>query len=165
MTRLECLAPIIPAEARLAVLGSFPGEASLRAQQYYAHPRNQFWRILSALWGEDLVHAAYPRRVDALHRHGLAVWDVYASCHRQGSLDSAIRQAEPNDLNRLLELAPGLRAVAHNGAASAREMSRTRALGVAVHRLPSTSPAHASWSLARKLDAWRVVFEEAGVWA
>lgn len=162
MTRLECLAPIIPPEARLAVLGSFPGEASLRAQQYYAHPRNQFWPILSALWGEDLVHAAYTERVAALHRHGLAVWDVYASCHRQGSLDSAIREAEPNDLAQMLERAPGLRAVAHNGAASAREMARTRALGVAVHRLPSTSPAHASWSLARKLDAWRVVFAQAG---
>lgn len=162
MTRLECLAPIIPPKARLAVLGSFPGEASLRAQQYYAHPRNQFWPILSALWGEDLVHAACTERVGALHRHGLAVWDVYASCRRQGSLDSAIREAEPNDLAQLLERAPGLRAVAHNGSASARERARTRGLGVAVHRLPSTSPAHASWSLARKLDAWRVVFAQAG---
>jgi hypoxanthine-DNA glycosylase len=163
MTLLEGLPPIIPRRARLAVLGSFPGEASLRAQQYYAHPRNQFWPMLSALWEVDLATASYPQRVDELHRRGLALWDAHASCRRAGSLDSAIRDAVPNDLGRLLREAPGLRVVAHNGGESARAMARTRALGLSVHRLPSTSPAHASWSFARKLEAWQAVFAQAGL--
>ena len=163
MTVHQGLAPIVPPGARLAVLGSFPGEASLRAQQYYAHPRNQFWPILSALWGVDLVGADYAGRVAELHRRGLALWDVYASCRRSGSLDSAIRDAVPNELQLLRQRAPGLRAVAHNGGESARAMARTRALGLAVHRLPSTSPANASWSFARKLQAWREVFEASGL--
>ena len=163
MSVLQGLPPILPRGARLAVLGSFPGEASLRAQQYYAHPRNQFWPMLSALWGVDLSRADYPRRVEELHRRGLALWDVHASCRRAGSLDSAIREAVPNDLGRLLREAPGLRVVAHNGGESARAMVHTRALGLSVHRLPSTSPAHASWSFERKLQAWRAVFAEAGL--
>ena len=163
MTVHQGLEPIVPAQARLAVLGSFPGEASLRAQQYYAHPRNQFWPILSSLWGVDLVQADYASRVAELHRRGLALWDVHASCRRKGSLDSAIRDAVPNDLAQLLRRAPGLRAVAHNGGESARALARTRALGLAVYRLPSTSPANASWSFDRKLQAWREVFEAAGL--
>lgn len=158
---LEGLAPILPPHARLVVLGSFPGEASLRARQYYAHPRNQFWPILSALWGVDLAAAPYAARIAELHRRGLALWDVYASCRRAGSLDSAIRDAVPHDLGRLLREAPGLRVAAHNGGESARAMAATRALGLSVHRLPSTSPANAGWSFARKLEAWRAAFGEA----
>ena len=160
---LACLGPVVGRETRLVILGSFPGEASLAAQQYYAHPRNHFWRILSGIWGEDLVSLPYPARLDALRARRVGLWDVYASCNRQGSLDSAIRDAVPNPLGRLLEAAPSLVAVAHNGGESARSMKLTRALGVAVHRLPSSSPANASWSLARKIDAWRVVLDEVGV--
>jgi hypoxanthine-DNA glycosylase len=145
------------------VLGSFPGEASLRAQQYYAHPRNHFWPILSAIWGVDLVALPYRRRLAVVCERGLGVWDVYASCWREGSLDSAIEAAVPNDLAGLRRRAPQLRAVAHNGGESARSMAVTRALGVAVIRLPSTSPANASWSFERKLAAWREVFDEHGI--
>jgi hypoxanthine-DNA glycosylase len=84
---------------------------------------------------------------------------VYAACRRVGSLDSAIREPQPNDLARLQWLAPGLRAVAHNGGESARTMRLTAALGLAVFKLPSTSPANASWSFERKLAAWRAAFE------
>jgi hypoxanthine-DNA glycosylase len=137
--------------------------ASLAAQQYYAHPRNQFWPILSALWGVDLVVQPYARRIAEARRRGLAIWDVYAACRRDGSLDSAIEAAEPNDLAGLVARLPKLEAIAHNGGESARAMRVTRALGLPVHRLPSTSPANASWRFERKLSAWRDVFSSVGL--
>ena len=156
---LEGLGPVVGADTRLIVLGSFPGVASLRAQQYYGHPRNHFWAILGALWQTDLMSASYPQRLDAARAHGLGLWDVYASCSREGSLDSAIVDAQLNDLASLTRIAPGLRAVVHNGGESARAMRHTRALGLPVVQLPSTSPANASWSFERKLAAWRGVFD------
>ncbi|WP_140628494.1 DNA-deoxyinosine glycosylase [Methylibium rhizosphaerae] len=155
---LSGLAPVIGPATRLVVLGSFPSEASLAAQQYYAHPRNHFWPILGALWQVDLRQLPYAERIELVRERGLGIWDVYASCRREGSLDSAIEDALPNDLASLLLRAPRLAAIAHNGGESARSMRVTRALGLAVHRLPSTSPANASWSFERKLAAWREVF-------
>ena len=160
---LQGLAPVIAPHTRLVVLGSFPGEVSLTTQQYYGHPRNHFWPILSALWSTDLRALHYADRLKFILGKGLGIWDVYASCRREGSLDSAIEDARPNDLPMLKRLAPDLRAIAHNGGESARSMPVTRALGVPVHRLPSTSPANASWSFERKLAAWREVFAEHGL--
>lgn len=162
---LHGLAPVIAPNTRLIVLGSFPSVASLAAQQYYAHPRNHFWPILSALWDVDLKALPYLDRLEEVRRHGLGIWDVYAACRREGSLDSAIEAAQLNDLAGLRERAPQLVAVAHNGGESARSMRNTRALGLPVMRLPSTSPANASWSFERKLAAWREAFEQAGVMA
>lgn len=161
--RLVGLAPICAPAARLLLLGSFPSVASLQAQQYYGHPRNQFWRILGTLWGQDLPAQAYAARVAAAHAHGLAIWDVYASCERAGSLDTAIRAARPNDLAALVSQLPDLQAIAHNGGESARSLRVTAALGLPVYRLPSTSPANASWSFERKLAAWREVFARHGL--
>lgn len=161
--RLCGLAPVIDDRVRLVVLGSFPGAASLAAGQYYAHPRNHFWPVLSALWGRDLRALPYDERLEAMKAHGVGLWDVYAACVREGSLDSAIQSPEPNDLGLLRRLAPKLEAVAHNGGESARARRVTEALGVAVARLPSTSPANASWSFERKLAAWRALFEAHGV--
>ena len=152
---LRGLAPVIGPRTRLLVLGSFPGVASLQAQQYYGHPRNHFWPLVGALWQVDLKPLAYAERIAWLLDQGLGLWDVYASCRRVGSLDSAIRDAELNDLAGLRLLAPALAAVAHNGGESSRAMRHTRALGVPVFRLPSSSPANASWTFARKLEAWR----------
>ena len=163
MKRLQGLGPVIDADTRMVVLGSFPGVASLQAQQYYGHPRNHFWAILGALWHLDLGNAPYAQRLAAARAHGLGLWDVYASCRREGSLDSAIEAAQPNDLVSLTRLAPGLRAIAHNGGESARSMRVTRALGLPALKLPSTSPANASWSFERKLAAWRAALEEHGV--
>ncbi len=160
---LDGLAPVVDDRTRLLVLGSFPGVASLQAQQYYGHPRNHFWPILSALWQVDLTGASYPQRLAEVRARGLGIWDVYASCEREGSLDSAIENARLNDLAGLKRRAPRLEAIAHNGGESARAMRHTRALGLPVHRLPSTSPANASWSFERKLAAWRAVFEEHGI--
>ncbi|MGI9216636.1 MAG: DNA-deoxyinosine glycosylase [Hydrogenophaga sp.] len=158
MTRLVGLPPVIGPATRLLVLGSFPGVASLRAQQYYGHPQNQFWKILSALWAVDLVEMSYAARVEAVRERGLGIWDVYGACEREGSLDSAIRNAELNDFAWLRQQCPRLQAIAHNGGESFRHAKHTQALGLPVHPLPSTSPANASWSFERKLLAWRDVF-------
>jgi len=157
------LAPVIARDTRLVVLGSFPGAASLAAAQYYAHPRNDFWRLLGAIWSMDLVAMPYRQRLGCIRAHGLGLWDVYAACRREGSLDSAIEDAQLNDLASLRRRAPGLRAIAHNGGESARSMRITATLGLTVLRLPSSSPANASWSFERKLQAWRAVFVEHGV--
>jgi hypoxanthine-DNA glycosylase len=163
--RLVGLPPVISRGTKLVILGSFPGVVSLAAQQYYAHPRNHFWPIVGALLGADLVARPYEQRLALLRERGLGLWDVYAACLREGSLDSAIEAAEHNDLAGLKRRAPGLAAIAHNGGESARSMRITGALGLPVYRLPSTSPANASWSFERKLAAWREVFERAGLCA
>ena len=157
------LPPVLAPDVHVLILGSFPGLASLAARQYYAHPRNHFWPILSALWNVDLVALPYVQRIAEVRARGLGVWDVYAACRREGSLDTAIEDAQLNDLASLRRRAPRLEAVAHNGGESARAMRHTLALGVPVYRLPSTSPANASWSFERKLAAWREVFEQHGI--
>lgn len=164
--RLTGLPPIVSSNTRLLILGSFPGVASLAKQQYYGHPQNQFWRILQAIWpssagGESA--GSYEKRSEWLLARGLGVWDVYASCERQGSLDTAIRHPKVNDFAALLQRCPHLASVAHNGGESFRHAKHTAALGLVVHKLPSTSPANASWSFERKLAAWREVMVAAGL--
>jgi len=155
VTRLYGLSPIADGEARVLILGSFPSAASLAVQQYYAHRQNQFWRILSAVLGTPLVAAEYSARQSAVKAAGLAIWDVFASCERDGSLDSAIRDARENDFDLLLAKAPALRRVCFNGQAAGRFASRISASGLETRVLPSTSPANATWSFERKLAAWR----------
>jgi len=147
----------------LLVLGSFPGVASLRAQQYYAHPRNQLWRILGELWGSPLQERPYAERLSCLLDNGLGLWDAYACCRRRGSLDQAIEDAVPNDLARLRQQAPALLAVAHNGGESARARRAAQALGYTAYRLPSTSPANAGWPFERKCQAWAEVLVACGL--
>src|SRR4051812_25626492 len=95
--RLACFPPVIDRNTHALILGSFPGAASLAAQQYYAHPRNQFWRLLSAVLGEDLVSLPYERRLKRVLAYHVGLWDVIAACEREGSLDSAIRHPRSND--------------------------------------------------------------------
>ena len=161
--RLHGLPPVIGRRTRLLVLGSFPGLASLQAQQYYAHPRNHFWPIVGAVWGLDLVAMPYAQRLIEAKKRGLGLWDAYASCRRQGSLDQAIEDAEFNDLLGLRKAAPQLNWVLHNGGESARVASHVRALGFQSLRLPSTSPANASWSFEAKRAAWQAAFSTAGI--
>ncbi|WP_225784163.1 DNA-deoxyinosine glycosylase [Xenophilus sp. Marseille-Q4582] len=163
---LQGLAPVAGPGTVLLILGSFPGVRSLQLQQYYAHPQNQFWKILQALWPQHPLPGAsqpggYAARCRWLLDRGLGLWDVYARCTRSGSLDSAIRDAVPNDIAGLK--LPRLKAVAHNGGESFRHARHTAQLGVPVHRLPSTSPANASWTFERKLGAWRAVVAEQGL--
>lgn len=167
--RLLGLPPVVGTGTRLLILGSFPSVKSLQLQQYYAHPQNHFWKILQALWPGDPLPARehYAQRCAWAQAHGLGIWDVYASCEREGSLDSAIRRAEVNDFAALRARCPQLRLIAHNGGESFRHAKAVRAaLGVEhfpLVQLPSTSPANASWSFERKLAAWREAALQAGI--
>ncbi|SFQ12218.1 G/U mismatch-specific uracil-DNA glycosylase [Variovorax sp. 770b2] len=157
---LTGLAPIVSPGTVVLILGSFPGVRSLAQQQYYAHPQNQFWKILQAVWPDHPLPTgadSYAAKKAWLLDRGLGVWDVYAACEREGSLDSAIRAPVANDIAGLK--LPRLAAIAHNGGESFKHARHTRTLGVPVYQLPSTSPANASWSFERKLAAWREVFD------
>ena len=163
--RLQGISPIAGSHTHLLILGSFPGVASLQAQQYYAHPQNKFWPLLAALWPQHPMpdRSDYAGRCAWLLERGLGVWDVYDSCERQGSLDSAIRTPQVNDFAALQRRCPQLRAVAHNGGESYKHAKQLQGLGWEVYKLPSTSPANASWSWERKLSAWREVMQAAGL--
>ncbi|MBZ2207853.1 DNA-deoxyinosine glycosylase [Massilia soli] len=155
LTTLSGLAPVVDANTRVLVLGSFPGAASLAAGQYYAHPRNQLWRLLSAVLGDELAALPYAERLPRLLAHRFGLWDVLAACEREGSLDSGIRNAAANDFERLRTLCPRLETVGFNGQASGKFAPRFAAEGYRTLVLPSTSPAHAAMSFEAKLAAWR----------
>lgn len=146
--------PIVDERAHVLILGSFPSEASLAAAQYYAHRQNQFWRVLAAVLGAPLTGMDYVQRQAALRDAGIAVWDVYARCERDGSLDSDIRNPEINDFSMLRKLAPCLRRVCFNGKTAARFVRMMSELGYETRVLPSTSPAY-TLAFDRKLAAWR----------
>jgi hypoxanthine-DNA glycosylase len=154
---LTGLAPVLDVRTRILVLGSFPGAASLAAQQYYAHPRNLLWPILSALTGEPLAALPYDERLPRLLAHGFGLWDVLGACEREGSLDSAIRKPAANDFARLRELCPLLGTVGFNGQTSGKFAPQFAAEGYRTVVLPSTSPAHASLTLAQKLEQWKIL--------
>jgi len=161
--RIECFPSIADAGATVLVLGSMPGAESLRAGQYYAHPRNAFWPIMGELFGAG-PGLDYPERARVLKANGVALWDVLASCVRQGSLDSAIAEDAANDFAAFFLAHPGIGRVFFNGAMAekcfhkaVRHVPASRPLRFL--RLPSTSPAHASLSYAQKLEAWRAVAE------
>ncbi|AWV07048.1 DNA-deoxyinosine glycosylase [Marilutibacter maris] len=169
--RLRGLAPIVGANARVLVLGSMPGVASLDAGRYYAHARNHFWPFMGELVGAS-PELPYPERSARLAAAGIALWDVIASCRRQGSLDSAIRDAEANDFPAFLAHHTSIGSLLFNGAAAEAAFMRQvePALarlglsdGLRYCRLPSTSPANAAQPRAAKLAAWRAALNEAGI--
>lgn len=152
--------PIIGRGARLLILGTLPGDQSLRRRQYYAHPRNSFWPLVAAL-EEDVAPVAYARRVALLKRRRIALWDVLRSATRTGSLDTAIRNAVPNDFEAFFARHPGIAAVAFNGQ-KARDLFRRHVAseaalenrGIAMLVLPSSSPTHVK-PFPEKLAAWQ----------
>ncbi|MCY0388590.1 DNA-deoxyinosine glycosylase [Robbsia sp. Bb-Pol-6] len=154
---LAGFAPVLDARTRTLILGSFPGVASLGAAQYYAHPRNQFWRLIGTVLNEDLVSLAYPERLNCLLSHGIGLWDVLAACHRDGSLDAAIRHARPNDFASLRAQAPQLATLGFNGKTAGRFAPLLAAAGYRTLVLPSSSPANAMLSFEQKLAAWRAL--------
>ena len=146
-------------DARLFILGSLPGDASLVAARYYAHPSNQFWRLLGQVLGEDLPALGYAKRLDRLAARQIGLWDVIASASRRGSLDQAIRDAQHNRIDHLLRDYPDLRAIAFNGAtasATGRRLIGAAPAGVTLVDLPSSSAANTR-SLAEKAKGWSVL--------
>lgn len=152
--QLVGLPPIVDAGVRVLILGSFPSPASLAAQRYYAHPQNQFWRLLADVLAVPLFDLDYAGRQRALLAAGIGVWDVYGLCQREGSLDSAIRAAQPNDFTCVTRVATRLRRVCFNGKTAARFAPRLASQGFDTCVLPSSSPAY-TLAFASKLALWR----------
>lgn len=163
--RKRSFPPIADARARLLILGSLPGDRSLAEQRYYAHPQNQFWRLIGPAIGRELAALDYDARCQVLQEAGVALWDVMASAERPGSTDAAILSPLANDLAGLIATLPNLRAIAFNGATAHRH--GLKALGPLAERysviaLPSSSPLH-TVGLAVKAPAWGALRELLGV--
>lgn len=155
-----CFAPICGENAHTLILGTMPSAASLAQAFYYGHPRNAFWPMMFELLGESYASAPEQKQ-SLLVRHGIALWDVAASCERQGSLDSAIRHPVPNDIPGLLRQNPGIERILFNGSAAQtlfRRLLPGAGEGLLCARLPSTSPAY-TLPYAQKRAAWAIYIQ------
>lgn len=158
--RKQSFPPVVRRDTRLLILGSLPGERSLAAGQYYAHPRNLFWRLMEAVIDTPLGPLDYTDRLEALLAHKVGLWDAVQSATRRGSLDADMREIEAADLPSLTATLPDLRAVAFNGRASEKTAQPQLAdSGLALMALPSSSPAHAAMRYAEKARQWRKLRE------
>lgn len=161
MNRKRSFEPVIDENVRLLILGSLPGELSLAQSQYYANPQNRFWTLISEVIGERLDALQYPDRLQTLLRHGIGLWDVVAEAHREGSLDSKIRDHAHNDLVGLINKLPQLTAIAFNGGTAVRlglKALKDNANRYQIIKLPSSSPAY-TLAYADKLRAWQTLKE------
>ena len=146
---------MVAPDTRVLVLGSLPGDKSLAARRYYAHPQNRFWHLIGQVIGTELEPLDYEDRLKSLLAANVGLWDTVASAHRSGSLAAAIREAEHNPLAELAASLPELRAVGFNGKTSARiGMPQLAHTDLALVPLPSSSPAHATMRLAEKEKLW-----------
>jgi TDG/mug DNA glycosylase family protein len=164
----ECFPPIANRNAEVLILGSLPGRKSLEMQQYYAHPQNAFWRLITQILGAQWP-LPYTRRLKLLTAHRIAVWDVLAAAQRPGSLDSSIVHASAlaNDFETFFRAHPHIRRVCFNGRKAEVLYSRfvlpelsAEFAGLRYVSLPSTSPAHAGMTFAKKLERWKTIKEK-----
>jgi double-stranded uracil-DNA glycosylase len=153
-----CLPPIFAPDAKLLILGSLPGDQSLSRQQYYAHPRNQFWKLLDSTFQSNLAQLGYDARLAALKDLGIALWDVVAQADREGSLDGNLRSSLANDLPHLLQKLPTLKAVAFNGGTAFKMGMKNAQIfsHLEVVAMPSSSPAY-TLPFEDKLERWRIL--------
>jgi len=152
-------APVVDADVEILLLGSFPSVASLGKRQYYAHPHNQFWRLMGAVIEEPLPEMDYKQRLKTLLRHRIGLWDVIGACQRPGSLDSSIRDPRHNDFARVTRVAKKLRRVCFNGRTAGRFGPLFAEWGYQTLILPSSSPAHAALRFEQKLKQWRKILD------
>lgn len=165
VTPARCFPPVVNPSTRSLLLGSLPGKVSLEQTQYYAHPRNQFWRLTGGIIGVDLSAHPYSQRLTLLLTHGIGLWDMVAQAVRRGSLDQNIRDAIPNSISELVNGLPQLRAIAFNGATADKlgrlqignEMGHITSLPTLIS-LPSSSPANTA-SYAHKAEVWNSLSE------
>jgi TDG/mug DNA glycosylase family protein len=161
MNRVQSFPPIASEKSRVLILGSMPGAVSLKAQQYYAHPRNVFWRIMGKLFGAEPV-LPYDERLVRLQSAGVALWDSLQACVRPGSLDTSITEEVPNNFLAFFAQYPAITHVFFNGGKSEKDFLRLVLpslpdRGHVYTRLPSTSPAHAGMPFEAKVQEWSIV--------
>ncbi|MBH1960775.1 MAG: DNA-deoxyinosine glycosylase [Flavobacteriia bacterium] len=155
--RISSFAPIISTTSRILILGSVPGVKSLEMQQYYAHPQNQFWKIVFELIGEDFSKD-YETRIETIRKNNIALWDVIDTCEREGSLDTKIRNEEHNDITKILNDHPSISVIFCNGQKSFKNLKKIlgKESEIPVFVLPSTSPLH-TISFDKKLKEWEII--------
>ena len=155
--RISSFPPIISEGSKILILGSVPGVKSLEMQQYYAHPQNQFWKIIFKLFEEDFT-ADYQKRTEIIRKNNIALWDVIDSCEREGSLDTKIRNEEHNDILKILRHHPDIKAVFCNGQKSFKNLKKIlgKESEIPIFVLPSTSPLH-TVSFDKKLAEWEIL--------
>lgn len=155
--RISSFPPIISEGSKILILGSVPGVKSLEMQQYYAHPQNQFWKIIFKLFEEDFT-ADYQKRTEIIRKNNIALWDVIDSCEREGSLDTKIRNEEHNDILKILRDHPNIKAVFCNGQKSFKNLKKIlgKESEIPIFVLPSTSPLH-TVSFDKKLAEWKIL--------
>jgi|GEM_PF-168565 len=155
--------PIVPLNSRILILGSLPGDRSLAAQQYYAHPQNRFWKILHSLYNRKLP-TTYAEKLSLLQQEKIALWDVCQSAQREGSMDTEILAEVPNPISTLLQENPGIETVCFNGkkAQSLYDKYFERYPNITYYGLPSSSPANASFNEERLLEQWAIILQKSG---
>lgn len=156
-------APVYDENSGILILGTFPSVKSREQNFYYGHPRNRFWKVLAALYGEKLPVSTEEKKKFLLRNH-VAVWDVIAQCDIIGSSDSSIKNVIPADLRRILDYAPVRRIYANGTKAYDLYMKYSyESTGMEITRLPSTSPANAAYQMERLLDSWKVILQQEGI--
>ena len=159
--RISSFLPVIHEDSEILILGSIPGVKSLEKQEYYGHPQNKFWPIIFELFNEDFT-SDYQRKLQILKSNKIALWDVIDSCERKGSLDSAIKNENANDILQLLEEYPNIKLIACNGQKSYKNLIKIvgKNFAIPIIALPSTSPLH-TISFDKKLQDWRHIKDRA----
>lgn len=159
VTLLSSFLPIIDERSRVLILGSMPGVESLRLQQYYANPRNQFWKIIYSLFNSE-PNPNYEERISFIKSKRIAIWDVIENCYREGSLDSNIREEKVNDFSVLVEAFPNIKTVLFNGGKAYETYKKWIGFGtipnLSFHKLTSSSPANTK-KYEEKLREWVVI--------
>lgn len=157
MNRISSFAPVVDNHSKILILGSVPGIKSLEMQQYYAHPQNQFWKLMFHLFDEEFS-SNYTEKLRLLKRHHIALWDVIESCERKGSRDTEIKDEIDNNIPKLIENHPNIQTIFCNGQKSYKNLLKivSKDFRLPIIGLPSTSPLH-TVKFEEKLESWRVI--------
>jgi len=162
MPTIEGFAPIIDRDARVLILGTMPGAESLRKREYYANPRNQFWKIIYSIF-DSVLETPYLERVSFIKEKRIALWDVIQCCDREGSLDSKISGVYTNDFASLLTRYPNVKFLCFNGQIAfktfRKEVKLNTSSQVILETLPSSSPANARMSVDTKIRKWALILD------
>lgn len=162
MSNCKSFKPSIDKKSKVLILGSMPGVKSLEEQQYYAHPQNRFWKVMSAVCNEpELNEFDYDKKLKTLLKNNIALWDTIKSCNREGSLDSDIQNEKPNKINDLLKKYPAIRTICLNGNKSYSAFKKyfpDLSEKFDCYKMPSTSPANAKYTLDKLISQWAKIF-------